>query len=56
MSLSVRAAVERWPIAGSFVISRGSRTEAVVVVAENSDVRWTRAATDARDRHPVMIE
>ena len=25
--------VERWPIAGSFTISRGSRTEAVVVVA-----------------------
>jgi L-alanine-DL-glutamate epimerase-like enolase superfamily enzyme len=32
--LSVRTQVERWPIAGSFVISRGSRTEAVVVVAE----------------------
>src|SRR5438045_3839935 len=29
--LSVR--VERWPIAGSFTISRGTRTEAVVVVA-----------------------
>ncbi len=26
-------AVERWPIAGSFVISRGARTEATVVVA-----------------------
>lgn len=26
-------AIERWPIAGSFVISRGSRTEATVVVA-----------------------
>ena len=35
--LSVRTQVERWPIAGSFVISRGSRTEAVVVVAEVSD-------------------
>jgi L-alanine-DL-glutamate epimerase-like enolase superfamily enzyme len=34
---SVRTQVERWPIAGSFVISRGSRTEAVVVVAEVSD-------------------
>ncbi len=30
-------AVERWPIAGSFTISRGSRTEAVVVVATISD-------------------
>jgi L-alanine-DL-glutamate epimerase-like enolase superfamily enzyme len=30
--LTVR--LERWPIAGSFTISRGSKTEAVVVVAE----------------------
>jgi L-Ala-D/L-Glu epimerase len=35
LSLSVR--VERWPIAGSFTISRGAKTEAVVVVAELSD-------------------
>jgi L-alanine-DL-glutamate epimerase-like enolase superfamily enzyme len=28
--------VERWPIAGSFTISRGAKTEAVVVVAELS--------------------
>src|SRR5258708_25395587 len=35
LSLSVR--VERWPIAGSFAISRGAKTEAVVVVAELSD-------------------
>jgi L-alanine-DL-glutamate epimerase-like enolase superfamily enzyme len=35
--LSVRAEAERWPIAGSFVISRGARTEAVVVVAEVGD-------------------
>ena len=32
--LTLRVAVERWPIAGSFAISRGSKTEAVVVVAE----------------------
>ncbi len=32
LTLSVRA--ERWPIAGSFVISRGAKSEAVVVVAE----------------------
>jgi L-alanine-DL-glutamate epimerase-like enolase superfamily enzyme len=31
-SLSVR--IERWPIAGSFTISRGTKTEAAVVVAE----------------------
>ncbi len=30
-------AVERWPIAGSFAISRGAKTEAVVVVAELAD-------------------
>ncbi len=35
ISLSVRD--ERWPIAGAFTISRGSKTEAHVVVAEVSD-------------------
>src|ERR1700694_5990335 len=30
------AAIERWPIAGSFTISRGAKTEAVTVVAEVS--------------------
>jgi L-alanine-DL-glutamate epimerase-like enolase superfamily enzyme len=35
LSLAVR--IERWPIAGSFAISRGAKTEAVVVVAELSD-------------------
>ncbi|KAF0230498.1 MAG: mandelate racemase/muconate lactonizing [Beijerinckiaceae bacterium] len=33
----LETAVERWPIAGSFTISRGSRTEAVVVVATITD-------------------
>src|SRR5207237_2558986 len=28
--------IERWPIAGSFTISRGAKTEAVTVVAEVS--------------------
>ena len=32
MRLAVR--IERWPIAGAFTIARGSKTEAVVVVAE----------------------
>ena len=36
-ALAVR--VERWPIAGSFAISRGAKTEAVVVVAELNDGR-----------------
>jgi len=35
LSLSVR--VERWPIAGAFTISRGAKTQAVVVVAELAD-------------------
>jgi len=37
LALAVR--VEHWPIAGSFAISRGAKTEAVVVVAELSDGR-----------------
>ena len=35
--LTLAVAVERWPIAGSFAISRGSKTEALTVVAELSD-------------------
>jgi L-alanine-DL-glutamate epimerase-like enolase superfamily enzyme len=35
MDLSVR--IERWPLAGAFSISRGTKTEAVVVVVELSD-------------------
>ena len=34
LSLSIRS--ESWPIAGSFSISRGAKTEAVTVVAEVS--------------------
>jgi L-Ala-D/L-Glu epimerase len=37
VSLTLNVAVERWPIAGSFTISRGAKTEAVVVVAELGD-------------------
>jgi L-Ala-D/L-Glu epimerase len=37
--LSLSARIERWPIAGSFAISRGAKTEAVVVVAELNDGR-----------------
>ncbi len=32
--IKLTTAVERWPIAGAFTISRGSRTEALVVVVE----------------------
>jgi L-alanine-DL-glutamate epimerase-like enolase superfamily enzyme len=35
--IALALTVERWPIAGSFGISRGSKTEAIVVVAELSD-------------------
>jgi L-alanine-DL-glutamate epimerase-like enolase superfamily enzyme len=34
---SLRVTIERWPIAGTFTISRGSKTEAQVVVAEVSE-------------------
>lgn len=33
----LRLSIERWPIRGSFAISRGAKTEAVVVVAELGD-------------------
>jgi L-alanine-DL-glutamate epimerase-like enolase superfamily enzyme len=35
LTLSVR--IERWPIAGSFTIARGAKTEAIVLVAEVGD-------------------
>src|SRR5258705_215197 len=45
-SLCVR--IERWPIAGSFTISRGAKTEADVIVAELSDGQYRgRGACDA---------
>lgn len=37
MMRNLTVAVERWPIAGAFTISRGSRTEAVVVTATIED-------------------
>lgn len=36
-TLAVRAEVERWPLAGKFVISRGARTTATIVLAIVSD-------------------
>jgi L-alanine-DL-glutamate epimerase-like enolase superfamily enzyme len=36
-SPTLHVASERWPIAGAFTISRGSKTEAEVVIAEVSD-------------------
>ncbi len=37
MALSLTVRTERWPVAGSFTIARGSRTEVDVVVAELTD-------------------
>ena len=37
MASTLALAAESWPIAGSFAISRGAKTEAVVVVAELGD-------------------
>jgi L-alanine-DL-glutamate epimerase-like enolase superfamily enzyme len=37
--LTLTFAVERWPLAGAFTISRGAKTEAAVVVAALSDGR-----------------
>ena len=35
--ITLEVAAERWPIAGTFTISRGAKTEAVIVVVELSD-------------------
>jgi len=43
MSVMLRVRCERWPIAGAFTISRGSKTEAEVVVAELTDGPFYRA-------------
>jgi L-alanine-DL-glutamate epimerase-like enolase superfamily enzyme len=37
MGLSLTIRTERWPIAGSFTIARGAKTEAAVIVAEIGD-------------------
>ena len=37
MGLTLTVRIERWPIAGSFTISRGAKTEAEVLVAEVCD-------------------
>ncbi len=41
MSMSLHVRCERWPIGGAFTISRGSKTEAEVVVAELTDGAFT---------------
>lgn len=62
LSLSVRS--ERWPVAGSFTIARGSRTEVDVVVAELTDGNHTgrgecvpyRRYGETRDKVIAAIE
>jgi L-alanine-DL-glutamate epimerase-like enolase superfamily enzyme len=41
MSIMLSVRSERWPIAGAFTISRGSKTQAEVVVAELTDGTFT---------------
>ena len=41
LSRKLSASIERWPIAGSFTISRGAKTEAVTVVATVSQGDYT---------------
>ena len=43
MARRLTLAVERFPIAGAFTISRGSRTEIAVVVATITDANGRRA-------------
>jgi L-Ala-D/L-Glu epimerase len=38
-SITITASVERWPVAGAFIISRGAKTHVDVVVAQVSDGR-----------------
>ncbi len=42
LPLTLTVTAERWPIAGTFTISRGAKTEAVVVVAELGDGKALR--------------
>src|ERR1700733_10201384 len=37
LGFSLEATLEHWPLAGAFTISRGSKTEAVVVTVEITD-------------------
>jgi L-Ala-D/L-Glu epimerase len=62
--ISVRAAIERWPIAGAFTIARGTKREAIVVVAEISDgtlrgrgecVPYARYGETADEVHDAIV-
>lgn len=44
MTLTVSVTVERWPVAGSFIISRGAKTHVDVILCEISDGFFTGRA------------
>ena len=46
MPIRLSVTAERWPIAGSFTISRGAKTEAEVVVATLADGSLLAATAD----------
>src|SRR5262249_35199229 len=54
---TLRVTTERWPIAGAFTISRGSKTEAEVVVAEARDgIYRGRGACVPYERYGETVE
>ncbi|MGH6735711.1 MAG: N-acetyl-D-Glu racemase DgcA [Methyloceanibacter sp.] len=54
--LRLEARVERWPIAGEFTISRGSKRDAVVVVAEIGDTHKGRGECVPYARYGESVE
>ena len=50
---TLKAQVERWPIAGAFTIARGSKTEAVVVTVEIGDKDGTVIIVRGADKQKV---
>jgi L-alanine-DL-glutamate epimerase-like enolase superfamily enzyme len=56
-TLNVTATIETWPIAGAFVISRGAKREATVVVAQVSDgVRTGRGECTPYARYGETVD
>ena len=57
MPVLLSVSIERWPIAGAFTIARGTRTEAVVVVAELRDgPHWGRGECTPYARYGETVE
>ena len=55
MPIRLSVTAERWPIAGSFTISRGAKTEAEVVVATLADGEHA-GRDDAVETAPVGLD